>query len=108
MLTLYSNFLERVTGWIKNAIFILIVYYLFFSSGSTGAALKHSMTINRNFPHEVTTPKLGLKIYVNDYYIDMIKKNQNAVYQVIKEIYLTYIVSRETRKSSIYSDIIRM
>jgi hypothetical protein len=73
--------MDQIIGWIKSALFILFFYYVFFSGGSTtGQALKHSMNLSRDYPHEVTTPRLGLKIYVNDYYIDMIKKNQNAVY----------------------------
>lgn len=40
------------------------------------------MSLSKDFPHEVTTPKLGLKIYVNDHFLEMMKKNQNTVYSV--------------------------
>lgn len=75
-LTLNRSFLDQVTGWIKTGFFILFFYYIFFSGGGTTAQpLRHSMSLSRDYPHEVTTPRLGLKIYVNDFYIDMIKKN---------------------------------
>ena len=39
---LHSSFMDRVTGWIKNALFILFIYYMFFGgSGSSGPSLKH-------------------------------------------------------------------
>jgi hypothetical protein len=66
LLTHSLRLLDRVTSWIKNGLFLLFFYYFFFGGVTTAPTLKHSMSISRDFPHEVVTPKLGIPIYVND------------------------------------------
>jgi hypothetical protein len=43
------------------------------------ANMRYSMKLSRDFPHEVTTNKLGLKFYINDDTLERMKKNPNTI-----------------------------
>ena len=45
----------------------------------SGPNIRYSMKVSRDFPHEVTTNKLGLKFYINDDTLERMKKNPNTI-----------------------------
>lgn len=56
-------------------IFALIWY--FFLTPSDQGGISHSLTPSSTYPHEVATPTLGLRYYVNDKTLDQMKKKSS-------------------------------
>jgi len=54
----------------------LVIWNLVPSSGNN---IRYSMKVSRDFPHEVTTNKLGLRFYINDDTLERMKLNPNTI-----------------------------
>ena len=65
-----------VLGWLKTFFYLALFYYLFFSGGSSpDTTFKHSMAATRDYPHQITSSNLGINYYVNEKFLNLMKKN---------------------------------
>ena len=95
------------TGFQKlmQTLLIVLIFWYFFLSGnsSSSANVDYKLQASSSYPHEITTPKLGIKYYVKSTVLDEMKSNQKKFTSVKYASYIIIFYSLRCLSSNPYT-----